>query len=863
MSDVGIRVFRDAEELRPGEKISEILRAIKSSQIYIPIFSKDYASSKWCLRELTCMVQCTCQFSGKEILPIFYDVDPLDVKLQTELYKSALLKHEEDLGFIEVKPWKEALTTVSRISGWHLKDKWQGTVIKDIIQNISQKIAIRKRDLPTNLVGIDDRIEAIKKLLDCNASDVRFLIIHGIGGIGKTTLAKAVFNQVSPLFEGRSFLSDIRESSPCGGIVKMQRKLAADILGFSLPETFDFEEGNKVIREGLPHKRVLLVLDDMDGYHQWMQLVNHCYFSGSGSRIIITTRDKSVFPMTKVEKSEEKILTRSTNFSLYEMKEMHFDHALLLFNKLAFNRDSTPCDLYDLSREAVALTGGLPFALEEIGSLLHTKSKLKWKSTLKRLKEVPLEKVQQKLKLSYDALGYEAQQIFLDIACFFVNKKITNAMYMWEACDLYPEYEIDVLINKSLIEVVGHDRIRMQDPLRNFGREIIRQENIGIPGNQSRLWLAVDIVQAKKGTNNVVALKLQRSRHNFTCKDFANLMNVRFLELDGGNFAGNFEDTLSELRWLYWRSCPLKLQANNFVLNHLVVLKLSGNITIQHWSGWVEIMVASNLKVLKIAGSKSLMKTPRFSELVSLERLVLKDFLNLAEIDHSICQLEQLTYLKIKWCPSLRELPEEIGCLTALRELILIQGFCVHYLPDSIGNITLLSRLVMEDTGVVKLPDTINGLGDLQYLCLAYCMSLNSLPDAVGELKSLTELDLSGTSIEKLPRSLCNLRDLKLRINKSLIRARRMGDLLRLEDIEDCSYSEKRLEPDGIQFGDLMRAAFQIFDPVYGEREKPTNDDFFLSEVAEVLVNGTVHWGSVSPTIVLPIQNSPWSSSLC
>ncbi|KAK3404511.1 hypothetical protein EUGRSUZ_K00815 [Eucalyptus grandis] len=813
MSDVGIRVFRDAKELQPGEKILEIF--------------------KWCLRELTCMVQCTCQFLGKEILSIFYDVDPSDVKLETELYKSALSKHEEDLGCTEVKPWKEALTTVSRIGGWYLKDKGQGTVIKDIIQNISQKIAIRKRDLSTNLVGIDDLIEAIKKLLDCNASDVRFLIIHGIGGIGKTTLAKAVFNQVSPLFEGRSFLSDIRESSPCGGIVKMQRKLAADILGFSLPETFDFEEGNKVIREGLPHKRVLLVLDDMDGYHQWMQLVNHCHFSGSGSRIIITTRDKSVFPMTKVEKSEEKILTRSTNFSLYEMKEMHFDHALLLFNKLAFNRDSTPCDLYDLSREAVALTGGLPFALEEIGSLLHTKSKLKWKSTLKRLKEVPLEKVQHKLKLSYDALGYEAQQIFLDIACFFVNKKITNAMYMWEACDLYLEYGIDVLINKSLIEVGGHERIRMKDPLRNFGREIIRQENIGIPGNQSRLWLAVDIVQAKKGTNNVVALKLRRSRHNFTCKDFANLMNVRFLELDGGNFAGNFENTLSELRWLYWRNCPLKLQANNFVLNHLVVLKLSGNITIQHWSGWVEIM-----------------------------RLVMKDFLNLAEIDHSICQLEQLTYLKIKWCPSLRELPKEIGCLTALRELILIQGFCVHYLPDSIGNITLLSRLVMEDTRVVKLPDTINGLGDLQYLCLAYCTSLNLLPDAVGKLKSLTELDLSGTSIERLPRSLCNLKDLKLRINKSLIRARRMGDLLRLEEIEDCSYSERRLEPDGIQFGDLMRTAFQIFDPVYGEREKPTNDDF-LSEVAEVLVNGTVHWGSVSPTIVLPIQNSPWSSSLC
>ena len=69
----------------------------------------------------------------------------------------------------------------------------------------------------------------------------------------------------------------------------------------------------------------------------------------------------------------------------------------------------------------------------------------------------------------------------------------------------------------------------------------------------------------------------------------------------------------------------------------------------------VILQVASNLKVLKIAGSKSLIKTPHFPKLLSLEILVLKDFLSLAEIDHSIGQLEQLTYLKIKWCPRVLE----------------------------------------------------------------------------------------------------------------------------------------------------------------------------------------------------------------
>ncbi|KAL3714777.1 hypothetical protein ACJRO7_006645 [Eucalyptus globulus] len=815
MRKAGIRIFRDDEELRPGEKISEILRAVESSHIYIPIFSKNYASSRWCLRELTHMVESYGQSPKKQILPIFYDVDPWDVKLETELYRSALMKHEEDLGCTEVEPWKEALTTVARIKGWHMKDQRQGEVIDDVIKKVSHMIIIRKRDLPTYLVGIDDRIEDIEKLLNHgDTGDVRFVIIHGMGGIGKTTLAKAIFNELFYGFEGHSFLSNILESSPCHGIVKMQRKLVADLFNFSLPETFDFEDVNNMIRNRLPNKRVLLVFDGMDENDQFMQLAKHCTSCGPGSRIIITTRDKCVFPKIKAEELEENILTRYRKIFLYEMKEMHFDHALQLFKKLAINTDSALFDLYDLSREAVALTGGLPLAIEVIGSHLHTISKAKWKSTLKKMKEIPHEEVQRKLKISYDALGHETKQIFLDIACFFVNKKITDAMYMWEACDLFPEVEIDVLINKSLIKIVDHDRIWIHEQLRDLGREIVRQESIGKPGDRSRLWflkMALNIVQAKKGTENVVALTLWRSSHNFTREDFANLINARFLELDGGNFIGNFEDILPELRWLCWQNCPPKLQANNFVLNHLVVLKLSGNIIIEEWSGWVKMMVASKLKVLNLARSKSLIKTPCFSEFMSLERLILKDISSLAEIDRSIGKLEQLIYLKIKWCPCLRELPEEIGCLTALRELILIQSCSVCYLPDSIGNLRHLSRLIVEDTGLVKLPDTIKGLVDLEHLCLADCRSLNSLSDAVGELKSLTHLDLSGTTIEELPPSLWDLEVLTLLMDRSKIETQVMRYRLLMEELEHCLDWKKSLR----RRGPFKTARFSIRLPGY------------------------------------------------
>ncbi|XP_039163262.1 TMV resistance protein N-like isoform X2 [Eucalyptus grandis] len=122
MVGVGILVFRDDESLRVGQKIGgEFLQAIENSKIYIPIFSKNYASSHWCLRELTYMVECTSKLNeNKEILPIFLDVEPEDVKLKTDLYSQALAKHQEKFG-AEVESWKKALNEVDEIKGWNLK----------------------------------------------------------------------------------------------------------------------------------------------------------------------------------------------------------------------------------------------------------------------------------------------------------------------------------------------------------------------------------------------------------------------------------------------------------------------------------------------------------------------------------------------------------------------------------------------------------------------------------------------------------------------------------------------------------------------------------------------------------------------
>lgn len=121
----GLRVFVDNEELRGGEEIGgELLKALDNSRIYIPIFSHNYATSSWCLREVFYMVERTLKSDGiSHILPIFSNVDPNDVKLKTKLYQTAISKHKKKFGSDEVKRWETALVEVARLKGWHLKGK--------------------------------------------------------------------------------------------------------------------------------------------------------------------------------------------------------------------------------------------------------------------------------------------------------------------------------------------------------------------------------------------------------------------------------------------------------------------------------------------------------------------------------------------------------------------------------------------------------------------------------------------------------------------------------------------------------------------------------------------------------------------
>ena len=111
------------DRLVRGKEISDaLLSAIEESKIYVVVFSKNYASSTWCLNELTKILECKKTY-GRDVIPVFYKVDPSTIRKQEQRYKKAFDEHEQHFkhDMDKVQGWKDALTEAAGLSGWDSK----------------------------------------------------------------------------------------------------------------------------------------------------------------------------------------------------------------------------------------------------------------------------------------------------------------------------------------------------------------------------------------------------------------------------------------------------------------------------------------------------------------------------------------------------------------------------------------------------------------------------------------------------------------------------------------------------------------------------------------------------------------------
>ncbi|XP_048141205.1 disease resistance protein L6-like [Rhodamnia argentea] len=788
MAEKGIRVFKDSEELRVGQKIEgEILQALEDAQIYIPIFSTGFASSAWCLREVAHMVDCTLKSDGKKvILPVFFDVEPDDVKLKTNLYRDALSEHEKKYSSHEVKRWEDALVEVPTKVGWKLEGKGYGELTKLIVRELLVKLKGKNRPLPYHLVETDD-LARIEELLDIDSDDhVRFVIIHGTGGIGKSTLASVIFNRFRSKFDCSSFLDDVQSH----GLIDMQKKLLSETLGSnSAQEIYDTNDGIDRITRGLGKRKILIVVDNVDEKKQLENLAGSCDWFGCGSRVIITCRDLRTIRNTDNQK-------RPSNYMDYSVKEMPLDQAIQLFSKHAFRSNPPTKDCYNFSKEVVLSVGKLPLTLEVVGSLFANTVRSEWDETFEDLKQTPYKDVRQSLMISINKLDEIEKAIFIDIACFCIGEDKTYADYMWRSSGYSPHGAIDVLLLMSLIKINEHNRFWMHDEVRDLGRYIVKRDNVEDAGKRTWVWIdenTLDMLRSNEEKQAVRALSVGIS-HDFTPEELVRLPKLRFLGGERMNFVGDFKNLLRNLKWLSWRHCHLDFSPTNLDLVNLVVLDLSQSRITDDWVGWLQIEMVKKLKVLDLTHCKELTKTPDFSEFSKLEKLILAWCVKLSTIDGSIGKLKLLSTLNIQGCHSLQGLPDEIGSLECLSEIVMPSGVKPFKLFETLGNLKSLTQFEIRlHYGISRLPHSIGRLMNLTKLSFHACKNLYELPDSIGELQSLVELDLQLSGISILPDAIGKLKRLKvIRLGHSKIHTIPCAlggvEMLELLDASFCSY---------------------------------------------------------------------------
>uniref|UniRef100_A0A0D3AFR1 ADP-ribosyl cyclase/cyclic ADP-ribose hydrolase n=1 Tax=Brassica oleracea var. oleracea TaxID=109376 RepID=A0A0D3AFR1_BRAOL len=758
----GINLFIDNEITR-GEFIGpELKKAIQGSRIAIVLLSKRYASSSWCLDELVEIMKCKEELS-QTVMPVFYEVDPSDVKKQAGDFGKVFKKTCKGKTNEVIVKWSQALAKVATLAGYHSKN-WdnEAKMIEDVATDVAKMLfnSTPSRYLD-EFIGMEAHMNKILRVLRTDLDEVRMIGIWGPAGIGKTTIARCLFNQLSHSFQYSVFMMNVKAmyTPPiCSDDHNVKLHLQQKLLSQLLNQKEDLEISHLgVAQERLNDKKVLVVLDNVDRLVQLEAMAKETLWFGHGSRIIVTTQDR-------------KILKAHGITDIYKVDFPSNREAIQMFCMYAFGKKSPEDGFEKLVWEVTRLVGKLPLGLRVMGSHFRGMSKQEWENELPELWRCLDGEIESILMFGYNALSQENKDLFLHIACFFNNEWKDKVVEHLSTRFSNMRQRLNVLADKSLISLKRGDVI-MHDLLVQLGRDIVRKQS-SEPGQRQFL---VDkretcevLADDAAGSRSVIGVMFDGHEINVSERAFEGMSNLQFLRLEveraGGGDAfhlfGGQSNLSRKLRLLKWRFFPMTCL--NCIPNPELLVELS-----MHGSKleklWERTKPLSNLKWVDLAHSKNLKDVFSLSTATSLQELNLRGCSSLVELPSSIGNAIHLKKLNLSGCSSLVELPSSIGNATNLQFLSLSSCSSLVELPSSIGNaIRNLKELDFSRcSSLVGVPSSIGNATNLKRLDFRRCSSLVELPASIGNLHKLYSLTLKECrKLEVLPVNI-NLKSLR------------------------------------------------------------------------------------------------------
>ncbi|KAL6607874.1 hypothetical protein ACP70R_040937 [Stipagrostis hirtigluma subsp. patula] len=586
--------------------------------------------------------------------------------------------------------------------------KVDGLVANHAARTIDPRIKALHKDM-AEVVGIDEARDEVANMLSGHNDELKVVSIVGFGGLGKTTLARAVHDRLNKeQFRYRAFVS-------VGQNPDLKKVFKDTLYGLDADKYKDIHnttmEENLLIgmlRNFLEDKRYFVIIDDLWDEKVWEVIECAFYKNNLGSRIIITTRNVVVSKACC-----------SNDDAIYRMKPLSGDDSKRLFYKRIFHHENgCPGELEEVSKDILKKCGGVPLAIITIAGLLANKQahrRDEWYNVLNSIGHGlkgghQVEDMKKILSFSYYDLPPHLKTCLLYLSIFPEDHEIDR------------DYLVRIWIAEG---VMGSPTSQQENMLVDLGESyFLDLINRSMIQPAERTGLDVDNVISCRVHDMVLELILSLSKEeNFVTmldyeRDTSLVGKVHRLCLQNSKAVHTVPDaTVRKVRSLY------------------------------AFSSSIDIMPAvSSFPILRVLDIKDC----HFEGSYHLKYLG---------------KLFHLRYLRLS-CRCIKELPMEIGNLEFLQTLDLI-GSSIKELPPTIVRLRRLMFLRFENA--ITLSDRIGALTSLQEL--SPVIDIVDFPGSLGFLKALGNLtELRELAIifpsnvlgdKVLFQSLCSLRNLR------------------------------------------------------------------------------------------------------